>query len=662
MSLFAAVALGCSACAQTGETAGQTDGKAAATTLPAGVATPQTAAANKAVLSQLNFNDRDSYDSVKKGLIAQLKDPVIRDKNGKVVYNADNFAFVKGQAPDTVNPSFWRQSELNAQHGLYKIADRIYQFRGYDIANMTLIEGNTGWIIIDTTTAAEVSAAGLKLANDTLGKRPVKAVIITHSHTDHFGGMLGVVSPEDIKSKRVQIIAPEGFLEESVSENLYAGNVMGRRARFSYGDGLPTSPTGSIGTGLGVNLSQGSIGIAPPTRTISRTGEKLTVDGLDIVFQNAPGTEAPSEMMFYFPQLKALCLSEDATYVMHNLYTLRGAKVRSPLVWANTLTQTLQLFGDKAEVAFASHTWPTWGNAQIKKFVTNQRDMYKFINDQTLRLANQGYNPAEIAERIKLPDALGKEFYNRGYYGSLKHNVKATYQLYLGFYDGNPATLDALPRTDSAKRYVEAMGGADNVLKLGRAAFDKGDYRWTAELVNYLVYADPTNKAARELQAAALEQLGFQAESATWRGFYLMGAHELRGGKVIGAAQMVDPRAIPVPMAVDYASTLINPDKANGLKKKIGLNVKNEKQTYTLALENSILLLGKPEAGEKLDGTLTLNGPQFGAIVNGNAKAADLARSGDIQATGDAAALDSIVALFDMPDQSFPLVTPIGSK
>lgn len=657
-SMLAAILCGC---ATTQDTPSDQATKAEST-LSAGVATQATAERNRAVLSELNFNDRASYDSVKRGLVAQLSDPVIRGKDGNVVYDADKFNFVKGPSPDTVNPSFWRQSELNAQHGLYKIADRIYQFRGYDIANMTLIQGDTGWIIIDTTTSAEVSAAGLKLANDTLGARPVKAVIITHSHADHFGGMMGVLTPDDIKSKRVQIIAPVGFVEEAVSENLYAGNAMSRRARFSYGDGLPTDPTGSIGTGLGVNLSQGSIGLALPTTTITTTGQTLKVDGLDVVFQNAPGTEAPSEMMFYFPQLKALCLAEDATYVMHNLYTLRGAKVRSPLVWANTLTETLELFGDKADVAFASHTWPTWGNANIRKLVSDQRDMFKFINDQTLRMANQGYNASEIAERIKLPDAIGKQFYNRGYYGSLKHNVKATYQLYLGFFDGNPATLDELPRTESASRYVAAMGGADNVVRLGRAAFDKGDYRWTAELVNYVVYADPTNQAARQLQAAALEQLGFQAESATWRGFYLMGAQELRTGKRMAAATLVDPRTIPVPMAVDYASTLINPDRANGVAKKVRLSVTDEHRQFTLTLENSVLILDKPKPGEPVDGSYELTGPQFGAIVGGQAKTADLVSSGAVKATGDASALDSIVALFDRPDPAFPLVTPVDSK
>ncbi|GAA5784789.1 alkyl/aryl-sulfatase [Chitiniphilus shinanonensis] len=636
-------------------------GHTIAADLPVGVATDTTRAANQAVLQQLDFNDRDSFDAVNRGLIAKLPDARIKSKDGKLVYDADSLAFLRDKpAPDTVNPSFWRQSQLNAEHGLYKVADRIYQFRGYDIANMTLIQGDTGWIIIDTTISTEVAAAGLKLANEKLGRRPVKAVIFTHSHVDHFGGVLGVVSPEDIKNKKVEIIAPVGFLEESVSENLYAGNAMGRRARYSYGDGLPRDPTGSIGTGLGVNPSQGTVSIAEPTRTITHTGEQLTVDGLDIVFQNAPGTEAPAEMLFYFPQLKALCLAEDSTYLMHNLYTLRGAKVRSPLVWANTLNTTLELFGDKAEVAFASHTWPTWGNATIREHLSKQRDMYRFINDQTLRLANQGYDAEEIAERLTLPDALGKEFYNRGYYGSLKHNVKATYQLYLGFFNGNPATLDALPRVDAAKRYVEAMGGAAQVLQRGRKAFDAGDYRWTAELVNHVVYADPGNQEARALQAAALEQLGFQAESATWRGFYLMGAKELRGAKPMATTPLVDPRAVPVPMAVDYASTLINPARAAGKHKRIGLRVTGaEPQSYTLTLENAVLFLNKPVAGEQLDSTVTLTAPEFGAIVGGMAKTADLVKKGTVKVEGEADALDQLAALFDRPDPAFPLIEPV---
>lgn len=666
----AAAALVLSACAgtDTGGTRGATATPAAqaasATAMPAaGSASPHTSAANKAVLTELDFGDRRSYEAVSRGFIARLPDPVIRDKAGNVVYDSTRFDFIKGAAPDTANPSLWRQSELNKERGLYKIADRIYQFRGYDTANMTLVQGKTGWIVIDTTTSAEVAAAGLKLANDKVGYRPVKAVIFTHSHADHFGGIDGVVSPEDIKAKRVQIIAPAGFVEEAVSENLYAGNAMARRARFSYSDGIPVGPAGAIGTGLGVAVSQGSVGLAIPTHTITKTGQTLTIDGTKVVFQNAPGTEAPSEMMFYFPELKALCLSEDATYLMHNLYTLRGAKVRSPHVWAAALSETLELFGDQAEIAFASHSWPTWGNANIRKFVSDQRDMYKFINDQTLRLANQGYNAAEIAERLKLPGSIGKPFYNRGYYGSLKHNVRATYQLYLGFFDGNPATLDALPRTESARRYVEAMGGADNVLKLGRAAFDQGDYRWTAELVNYAVYADPANRQARELQAAALEQMGFQAESATWRGFYLMGAEELRSGKPYPAKPLVDPRGIPVPMAVDYASTLVNPERAAGLTKRIGLNVSDERAKYTLSLENSVLVLSKPSANDKLDGTLTMTAPQFGAVIGRQAKVSDLVSAGGVKSSGSGAeALDAIAGLLDAADLAFPLVTPVQRK
>lgn len=638
--------------------------------LPAGQATTATRAANAAVLQQLDFSDRASFDAVKRGFVAWLDSPVIRGDAGHylgekgVVYDASRLDFLHGQAaPDTVNPSLWRQSQLLAEPGLYRVSERIFQFRNYDAGTMTLIAGDTGWIIVDATLSAEVAAAGLKLANEKLGARPVKAVIITHSHADHFGGVLGVTTLEAIKAGKTEVIVPEGFFEGAVSENLYAGNAMSRRARYSYNEFLDFGPTQAVGAGLSVPPSKGSITIAQATRTIRQTGETMTVDGLDVVFQSAPGTEAPAEMLFYFPQLKALCVAEDANYTMHNLYTLRGAKVRSARAWADTLNTTLEMFGNDVEVAFGPHTWPTWGNASIRAFLTKQRDMYKYINDQTLRLANQGYDAVEIANRIKLPAALDKEFYNRGYYGNLKQNVRGTYDFYLGYYNGNPVTLDPLPRTESARLYVQAMGGAAQVLKLGRAAFDQGNYRWCAELVNHAVYADPSNHAARELLAAALEQLGFQAESATWRSVYLSAAKELRAPDKprVGAIRVINPARLPLPMAVDYAATLVDPAKADGKVRRLGLEVQGTGERYTLSLENSVLFLTKPRAGEKLDATMSLKASDFGRIVSGDAHATDLVRSGAIQATGNAAALDDIVAVLSYPDASFPLVTPVDA-
>lgn len=628
--------------------------------LPVEKATEKTREANAAVLKELNFDDMESFDFATRGLIATLPDSKIMGDRGNLVVDGASYVFAQNKsAPPTVNPSLWRQTQLIGQHGLYKVADNIYQFRGYDIANMTFVRGKAGWIVIDTTASVEVAAAGLKLINEKVENLPVSALIITHSHADHFGGMAGVLTPEQVKAGKIPIIAPQGFLEESVSENLYAGNAMSRRARYSYSDGLEKNPTGNVGTGLGPGVASGTLAILPPNKLIAQTGEKMKVDGIDVEFQMAPGTEAPAEMLMFFPGLKALHLAEDVTYNMHNLYTLRGAKVRSPLVWANALNSTLELFGDRAEVAMASHHWPTFGKEKIRDIVTKQRDMYKFINDQTLRLANQGYDAEEIAERLKLPETLAKEFYNRGYYGSLSHNVKATYQYYLGFFNGNPSTLNQHPRTVTAKRYVEAMGGADKVITAARKAFDKGDYRWSAELVNHVVYANPENKKAKDLLASSYEQLGFQAESATWRGFYLMGASELRNGVKIGATALVDGSKLPAPMVVDYASTLLNPDEAAGITKRIGIELTDTKEKYTLTLGNSVLFLGKPQKEERLDSTFTLTSADFGKVITGSVKGNDLVNNGTIKATGETSVLDEIASMLTHPDPMFPLVTPV---
>ncbi|WP_413587137.1 alkyl/aryl-sulfatase [Bdellovibrio sp. HCB274] len=617
--------------------------------LPDGKATDHTKRENQKYSKLLDFNNKEDFEFAQKGFIATLDNPMIKDKDGNTVYNLAAFDFVKGDsAPDTTNPSLWRQSQLTRLHGLYKVTDKIYQIRGFDLSNMTLIEGKTGWIVIDPLISNETAAAGLKLANDKLGKRPVKAVIYTHSHIDHFGGAAGVINEADAKSKKVQVIAPEGFMEEAVSENLYAGNAMGRRADFMYGRTLQNSPIGNLGTGLGPATSRGTSSLIAPNKIISKTGEKMTVDGVEVVFQMAPGTEAPSEMLFYFPQMKALCLSEDATSTMHNLYTLRGAKVRSPNVWSTALNTTLDMFGSKADVSFASHHWPRWGNAKVVEHITKQRDMYKFINDQTLRLANQGYDAEEIAEKIKLPESLAKEFYNRGYYGSLNHNVKSTYQLYLGFYNGNPATLHRHPRTETAKRYISAMGGAAKVIKLGRESFDKGDYRWTAELVNHLVYAEPNNKDARKLQAAALEQLGFQAESGPWRDVYLSAAAELRGRTAGEATPFVDTRSLPLAMLIDYTGLRLNPDKAAGKTMKLGLTLNGSKEKQTLELNNSVLHVRKAMPGDKYDATYSMSSRDFGAIMGGM-------KSSDGK-------LGELVSMLDTFDPKFNLITPVEEK
>ena len=501
-------------------------------------ATEATKKINQGFINKLDFTDRRSFDNAKKGFIATLNPITIaHDSGSRAAFDLEGLSFLNDEPAETVNPSLWRQAQLNAlNHGLYEVVPGIYQIRSFDIANMTLIKSDSGWIIIDPLTSTEASRTGLALANKELGERPVVAVIITHSHADHFAGILGVMSHEDAESGKVAMIAPEHFVNEALSENVLAGNVMSRRATYMYGNLLPSSPTGFVTTGLGAALSMGNTGFIIPNDLIKETGETRHIDGVDIEFQMTPGSEAPAEMVFYFPQFKALCMSEITSHHLHNLYTPRGAQVRDALAWAAQINESIDLFGDRLEVEFASHHWPIWGRQEAIEYLKKQRDMYKYIHDQTLRLANHGYIKEEIAEQIKLPESLGKEFYNRDYYGTVHHNARAVYVKYLGFFDGNPATLFPLPPTEVATRYLEFMGGADAIVEKARGCFDAGDYRWVAEVLNHVVMAEPDHFNARALQADTLEQLGYQSESGPWRNFYLCGALELRQGLPKGAA------------------------------------------------------------------------------------------------------------------------------
>jgi alkyl sulfatase BDS1-like metallo-beta-lactamase superfamily hydrolase len=494
-------------------------------------ATSFTNKANESLLDYLPFSDSTDYENARKGFIATYEPGIIKGDNDKTVYNIKEFGFLNGEAPNEANPSLWRQSELNAINGLFKVTEDIYQVRGLDLANMTLVKGKTGWIIIDPLTGKETAGVALELANKHIENLPVKAVIFTHSHMDHFGGIFGVASREDIESGKVQVYGPEGFFDHSISENVMAGNTMSRRATYMYGNLLKKDIKGTYGSGLGTTTGDGTPGVIEPTTIISNTdGETKVIDGITVDFIYTPESEAPSEMMFYFPEFKALCQSENISHTLHNLYTLRGAQVRNGQKWSQYIDKTIAKWGDDVEVSFGSHHWPTWENKNIVTFWEKQRDLYRFIHDQTLRLANQGYTPMEIAEMLKLPPALDKEFYNRGYYGSVKHDVKAQYQLYFGWFDGNPANLDPLPPVEAGKKYVEFMGGINSVIEKSQNAFDNGDYRFVAEIMSHAVFAEPTNKNARHLLADTYEQLGYQAESGPWRNFYLTGAQELRYG------------------------------------------------------------------------------------------------------------------------------------
>jgi alkyl sulfatase BDS1-like metallo-beta-lactamase superfamily hydrolase len=427
-------------------------------------ATEHSRRANDAVAASLPLADRGDFEAAARGLIERDPDLVIRADDGRVIWNMKAFDFVQGEAPPSVNPSLWRQAQLNNHYGLFEVADGIYQVRGYDLSNMSLIRGRTGWIVVDPLTSRETATAALAMARKHLGDDPIVAVILTHSHIDHFGGIRGVVSEEDIASGKIRVIAPHGFVEEATSANVLAGVAMGRRSSFMYGFDLERGPRGHVDSGLGKSPARGEFGVLPPTDVIDRTPQPMEIDGVRFVFQYAPESEAPAELTFYLPDHKAFCGAEVVSRNLHNLYTLRGAKVRDALKWSGYIGEAIDLFGD-AEVLFASHHWPTWGNENIIDYLKKQRDTYKYIHDQTLRLANAGYTSQEIAEQLELPESLRTSFPNRGYYGTVRHNSKAVYQWYFGWYDGNPAHLDPLPPAAAATKYVEFMGGAAEVLK-----------------------------------------------------------------------------------------------------------------------------------------------------------------------------------------------------
>ena len=507
---------------------------AQAESVPRG-ATEATREAQARVRAMLDFSDRQSCEDAMRGFIAPLPDKGrIADKDGRVVWNLEPYAFLKADispedVPDTVNPSLWRQSRLVMCDGLYRVTDRLYQIRNADLANMTIIEGDSGIIIADPLMSAETSRAALELYYRHRGRRPIRAVIVSHSHVDHYGGILGVVSPGDLAEGRVRLIAPAGFLEAAVAENAMAGAAMRNRAEFMYGSLLPAGPRGHVGVGLGLGNSAGRMALLPPTESVEGDGQTMKIDGLTFEFQLAPQSEAPSEMHWYIPELKALTVAENCTSTMHNLYTLRGAKARDPLLWASALDIALERWGGKAEVLYGVHLWPMWGKERVSRAVELSRDMYLYINDQTLRLANRGLSMQEIAEELRLPPELEQPFALRGYYGTLSHNIKGVYTYYLGWFDGNAARLNPLPPSSAAEKYVEYMGGAREVLKRARADYAEGNYRWVAQVLDHVVSADPSDREARELEADALEQLGYQAESGPWRNFYLSAAQELRG-------------------------------------------------------------------------------------------------------------------------------------
>lgn len=571
-------------------------------------ATKYTAEINSALYSTLDFDDNSEYENATKGLIDAPESLELKDDNGNVIWSQKAYSFLDDydEAPSSVNPSLWENTKNNHAYGLFEVTEGIYQVRGYDMANLTLVKGDTGWIVFDPLMSTECTQAAMQLVEKNLGKLPVKAVIISHPHVDHFGGIQGVVSEDTVAdstlsveqqlaSDKIPIIVPEGFAEHAVAENVYAGKAMSRRANYQYGVLLETGVTGKLAMGIGMGQSTGTVSFVTPTYEITKTGESLNIDGVEFEFQLTPGTEAPAEMNTWLPQFKALWVAENCTSTLHNLYTLRGAQVRDGADWAKYITEAVSLYGDKAEVTFQSHNWPHWGNDTINEYMVNTAAVYKYINDQTLTYINQGYTSDEISNMIELPEGLAKNWYTRQYYGTVAHNSKAVYQKYMGWYDANPVNLNPLTPIESAKKWVEYMGDTDKVLRMAKDDFDKGEYQWVAEVTNTIVYAEPENEAARLLCADALEQLGYQSESGTWRNAYLTAALELRCGNSTQKASQATSdgnlqKQMTASMILDYMGIMLDKQAMAGQNFTVNIKLTDVNEQYAMQIKDGVLL------------------------------------------------------------------------
>ena len=628
-------------------------------------AEPASRAVNDSFLQALPFNERADFDDAIRGFIATVPDGTIPGPGGKPAWDNNQYDFLKNeQAPPTVNPSLWRQARLNAINGLFKVTDRVYQVRGLDISNMTIIEGDAGLILIDPVLTNETAKAALELYLKNRPAKPVVAVIYTHSHADHFGGAKGVITEEDAKSGKVKVIAPDRFMDYAVAENIIAGNAMGRRAQYQFGSTLPVGERGQIDTGLGKALARGTSSLIPPNDLIKQTYETRTIDGVEIEFHLAPDSEAPSEMLMYFPQFKMLNMAEDATHNMHKLYTIRGAEIRDGRLWSRYISDAIERYGEKTEIEIAQHHWPMWGNERIVSFLKKQRDLYKFIHDQSVRLLNHGLTPTEISEQLKLPPALASDWASRGYYGTLSHNAKAVYQFYLGWYDANPADLNPLPRAEEAKKQVEYTGGANAVIRRARDDFKAGQYRWVARVTSQLVFADPSNKEARELGADALEQLGYQSEAATWRNAYLLGAYELRNGVAPqpSASRADFLKGVTIDLAFDFLGVRLNAPRAEGKHIVVNWTFTDLNENHVMNLENSALTHTSGKLSDKPDVSLTLTRAALDAITLKQRTFADSIQSGDINLGGDPTKLRELFGLFDEFSTGFEIVEPLKAK
>jgi len=600
-------------------------------------------------------------EEARRGLVAPFDPPVVTDERGRTVWDLRSYDFLDGEVPDTAHPNLWRQGQLGRIAGLFELAPGLYQLRGFDLSNMHVIEGEEGIVVVDPLISTECAAAALALYREQRGERPVTGLLYTHSHVDHFGGAKGVVDPEEVEAGRVPVLAPAGFLHHAVSENVFAGIAMGRRAGYMFGAPLQRGPAGQLGAGLGQTNSTGTISLLPPTLEVAATGQEEVVDGVRFRFQLTPGTEAPAEMNFHLPELSALCIADNAVHAMHNVLTPRGALVRDARLWANYLDEAIELFGADSEVLFAGHHWPCWGRERIADFLEKQRDLYAYLHDQTLRLLNEGHTGPEIAELIELPPALAAEWHCREFYGSVSHNVKAIYQRYMGWFDGNPANLWPHPPVEAARRYVEFMGGAEAVLEKARESLAAGDLRWVAEVVNHIVFAEPENEAARALQAEALERLGHGAENATWRNFYLMGAKELREGVGRTPAPSAPPDVVAnlsVAQLLDAMAIRLDGPRAWDVQLRIDWAISDPDETHAIAVRRGVLRHRPGPHEPAAEAALHVDRAGLNELLLDREAIAGLAESGRLRVEGDGAKLGELLGLLDDPHPGFPIVTP----
>ena len=629
-------------------------------------ATTITAEANAEWYEKLDFSDRREFANAERGWLDNAEGRIIDGDDNRSVWDLQSYGDLNRDAPDTVNPSLWRNTQLNAKAGLFEVCDGIYQVRGFDMANTTFIRTDHGWIVFDVLMCKENMKAAKELMENRFGPLDIKAVLYSHSHVDHFGGVEGVITREQVADAKLSlkkqlasgktlVLAPAGFLKHAISENVYAGIAMARRAQFQYGTVLDKGEKGALSVGIGMGQSTGTVALIAPTYEIGEDVPKLTIDGLEIEFQLTPGTEAPAEMNAYFPKYRALWMAENCTGTMHNLYTLRGAEVRDANDWAKYIIEADQRFCDKTDVVFQSHNWPHWGE-EIHDYLLNTAAIYKFIHDQTLHYMNQGYTSTEVAAMLTLPEKLEKVWYTRPYYGTLAHNAKAVYQKYLGWYDANPVNLNPLPPSDTAKKLVEYLGSTDAVLRKARKDFEKGDYQWVAQITKELVFADPSNQKARNLCADALEQLGYQAESGAWRNAYLMGAAELRKGNLSGLARTANGlgsamKEMTVDMLLDYISILTDANAAQNDDVTLNLIVTDVNEKFYVTRKNGILLSYSGENRPDAQATVTCKRLQLLALMQGQ-------QAGQVQVSGDATALKRLLAYASKFEKTFNVIEP----